>query len=163
MSDNETIRLQWIKGDKIGNVETVETEDGEWTLFESGGRINSSLINEFMIPVGEDELDFDPPTPALQKAASMYKERVKPEPKQISPIRTLLDKQKKLNKHKISVSLPINIISSEMYDLLSNSFGEDEVTQELLSFIEDQIKTENVIELIQESIQSLIQSKYNGE
>ena len=50
--------LQWIKGDKIGDVETVIGIDNEWTMFESGGRIYTELINEFLSPVQGEPLDF---------------------------------------------------------------------------------------------------------
>jgi len=157
----DIIKYQWIKGDKIGNVEIVDREDDGWTIFKGGGRINTSLISEFMMLVDGDELDFDPPTPALVSAAETYKEKVKPQKQTASPIRTLLDKQKKLDKHNIEISIPIDLLSVDMYSLLSTSFDEDEVNQELQQYIEDQIKTEKVIEMVQESIQSLIRQRYS--
>ena len=42
-------KMQWVKGEKLGKIETVVDVDGEWTVFEDGGRINSNLINEFKV------------------------------------------------------------------------------------------------------------------
>ena len=62
-------KLQWIKGDKIGSVEVIKTTEDGWTIFESGGRISTSLISEFLEPLDGDPLDFNPPSPASIKAA----------------------------------------------------------------------------------------------
>jgi len=157
----DPIKYQWIKGDKIGTVEILDKQEGEWSVFKSGGRINTSLIQEFMLEVDGEELDFDPPTPALANAADKYKKRAKSQPKAASPIRTLLDKQKKLDKHNIQISIPIDLLSLDMYSLLSTSFDEEEVNQELQQFIEDQIQSDKVIGMVQESIQSLIKERYS--
>lgn len=50
----EKKELQWIKGDHIGTVETLDKTEDEWTYFKSGRRIKSDLINEFMISEKED-------------------------------------------------------------------------------------------------------------
>lgn len=157
----DPIKYQWIKGDKIGTVEILDKQEGEWSIFKSGGRINTSLIPEFMLEVDGEELDFDPPTPALVNAAETYKKQVKSQPKATSPLRTLLDKQKKLDKHNIQISIPIDLLSLDMYSLLSTSFDEEEVNQELQQFIEDQIQSDKVIGMVQESIQSLIKERYS--
>ena len=44
----EPLKLQWIKGDKFGDVETVDKEEGEFTLFQGGGKIFTNLIPEFL-------------------------------------------------------------------------------------------------------------------
>jgi hypothetical protein len=160
---NETvdlIRYQWAKGDNQGTVETVSGTEGEWTLFQSGRRINTSLVEEFMLPIDGNELDFDSPTPTPVQTATKYKEAVKQNLK-VSPIRALLDKQKKLDKHNIKISIPIDLLSLDMYSLLSTSFDEDEVNQELQQFIEDQIQSDTVIGMVQDSIQSLIKERYS--
>ena len=48
MESLEKELLQWIKGEKMGNIETVKGIDNEWTMFESGGRIYTELINELI-------------------------------------------------------------------------------------------------------------------
>ena len=158
----DSIKYQWIKGDKIGTVEILDKEDGEWSIFKSGGRINTSLIPEFMLLVDGEELNFTPPTPAPVNAPKEYKKPAKSQSKSaVSPIRTLLDKQKKLDKHNIQISIPIDLLSLDIYSLLSTSFDEEEVNQELQQFIEDQIQSDKIIGMVQESIQSLIKERYS--
>lgn len=158
----ESIKLQWIKGDKIGNVETVKGTDDEWTLFESGSRISSSLINEFMIPITQNDpvLDF---SSAISTISDVQKREVLPAVKshiEKSPIRILFDKQKNADQVTLTLSLNINVPKKEMFDIISVSFEEDEVIEELRSFISDQIKNDQVKENIKNSINSLIEERY---
>lgn len=155
-------RLQWIKGDKIGTVETISGIDGEWTKFESGNRISTDLISEFLIPINEEPLDFDPPNPALIKAAETYKERVITQPKVASPIRTLFDKQKKNDKTKINISLTVEVPKQNIYEIISSSFDTDEVHQELKAYIKDQVDNSLIEGWIQESIDELISKRFKS-
>lgn len=161
MENTEQEKLQWIKGEKIGTVEIVKGTEGEWTTFESGGRISTNLISEFFEPVNGDPLDFNPPTPALQKAAETYKEKVTNPLPQSSPIRTLFDKQKKNDKIKLSLSFPIEVPKKGIYEIISSSFDLDEVNDELESFIIDQISDSFVKDSLLQSIKELISSRYN--
>lgn len=53
------IKLQWIKGDKEGDVEIVKDTEvmGEfvWINFYGGGRINGGVIDEMMVAIGVAE------------------------------------------------------------------------------------------------------------
>lgn len=160
MENTEQEKLQWIKGDKIGTVEIITGTDGQWTKFESGGRIDTSLISEFLSPIDGEPLDFDPPTPTLQKAAETYKEKVTNPLPTSSPIRTLFDKQKKNDKIKLSLSFPIEVPKKGIYEIISSSFDLDEVNDELESFIVDQISDSFVKDSLVQSIKELISSRY---
>lgn len=159
MENTELIKLQWIKGDKIGTVETVNSTEGEWTIFNSGGRISTSLIGEFLQPVDREPLDFDPPTPTLKKAAEVYKQKAQPQ-NVASPIRTLFDKQKKNDKIKLNLSFPIEIPKKAIYEIISSSFDLDEVNDELESFIKDQINDDLIYDSLFDSIKELISTRY---
>lgn len=162
MENLEQERFQWIKGDKIGTVETVKGIDGEWTTFESGRRINTGLIPEFLMVVNGEPLDFSeppPPKPALQKAAKTHKEKVVSQPT-ASPIRTLFDKQKKNDKIKLNLSFPIEVPKEGIYEIISSSFDADEVNTELESFIKDQISESLIKDSLIQSITELISSRY---
>jgi hypothetical protein len=159
----EPIKLQWIKGDKIGNVETVKGSDSEWTLFESGARISSSLINEFMIPIGSNDpvLDFDSAISTVETSPRKREQQILPKlPVERSPVRMLFDKQKNADEVTLSLSLNITVPKKEIFNIISVSFEEEEVIKELRSFIEDQIKEDLVKESIKNSIHSLIEERY---
>lgn len=155
----EPIKLQWIKGDKIGNVEIVKGTDNEWTIFESGARISSSLINEFMIPIGpiDPVLDFD--SAISQPIEVSVKQQPKPRSDK-SPIRILFDKQKNADAVSLTLSLDITVPKKNVFDIMSVSFDEEEVINELRSFITDQIKDDRVKEAIKDSVYSLIEERY---
>lgn len=163
MENTEQERLQWIKGDKIGTVETVMGIDGQWTKFESGRRIDTSLIPEFLMAIDGEPLDFneDPkPNPILQKAAETYKEKVANPLPTPSPIRTLFDKQKKNDKIKLNLTFPIEVPKKGIYEIINSSFDADEVNSELESFINDQISAELIKDSLMQSITELISSRY---
>jgi len=163
MDNLEKEQLQWIKGDKIGTVEVISGNDGEWTTFESGSRIATSLISEFLMPIDGEPLDFNPPNPALTKAAETYKEKVTTQPKVTSPIRTLFDKQKKNDGVKLNLTFPIDVPKKAIYEIISTSFDLDEVNEELESYIKDQISEDLVKDSLFESIKQLIKSRYQAD
>lgn len=163
METIEPIKLQWIKGDKIGNVETVKGSEAEWTLFESGARISSSLINEFMIPVSSSDPVLDFGSVISEVPQFQNKKESKSSTKENStksPIRILFDKQKNTDDVTLSLSLNITIPKKDIFDIMSVSFEEEEVIKELWSFIADQIKDETVKETIKFGISSLIEERY---
>lgn len=160
MENTEQEKLQWIKGDKIGTVEVITGTDGQWTKFESGGRIDTSLISEFLSPIDGEPLDFNPPTPTLQKAAETYKEKVTNSLPTPSPIRTLFDKQKKNDKIKLNLTFPIEVPKKAIYEIISSSFDSEEVNDELESFIKDQISEDLILDSLFDSIKELIKTRY---
>ncbi len=160
MENTEEVILQWIKGDKFGSVETIKSTEGEWTIFRSGGRIATNLLNEFLEPVNGDPLNFEPPPPALKKAADIYKEKIPVQEALSSPIRTLFDKQKKNDKIKLNLTFPIEVPKKAIYEIISSSFDADEVNDELVSFISEQVSEDLILDSLLDSIKELISTRY---
>lgn len=160
MENTEEVNLQWIKGDKFGSVETVESTEGEWTIFKNGGRIATNLLSEFLEPIDGEPLDFDPPTPALTKAAEVYKEKLPPQKAVESPIRTLFDKQKRNDKVKLNLEFPIEVPKKAIYEIIGSSFDSEEVNNELESFIKNQISEDLILDSLIDSIKELIKTRY---
>ena len=160
MENTEEKKLQWIKGDKLGNVEIVKGVDNEWTIFNSGGRIATNLLSEFLEPLDGEPLDFNPPTPASTKAAKVYKEKLPPQKETSSPIRTLFDKQKKNDKVKLNLTFPISVPKKAIYEIISSSFDSEEVNEELESFIKNQISEDLILDSLFDSIKELIKTRY---
>ena len=160
MENTEEVNLQWIKGDKFGSVETVESTEGEWTIFKNGGRIATNLLSEFLEPIDGEPLDFNPPTPALTKAAEVYKEKSPPKKETSSPIRTLFDKQKRNDKVKLNLTFPIEVPKKAIYEIISSSFDSEEVNDELESFIKNQISEDLILDSLFDSNKELIKTRY---
>jgi hypothetical protein len=167
--DNSTgiqeITLQWIKGDKIGNVETIANQDSEWTTFKSGSRIATGLINEFMIPIEGEPLDLNPVQPVLDgprgtNGPGPHPTGVRVDKRKDNPIKTLFDKQKKTDKVDLKLTFSINVPSKDIFDIISMSFDEDEVLVELDSFISNQIDTDVLKDTLRTSIEELIQKRF---
>ena len=62
-------RYQWTKGDRLGEVETLNKVEGEWVYFSSGRRIANNLIEEFMTPIQNEDQIMNIPG---QKVSSAY-------------------------------------------------------------------------------------------
>ena len=68
--------------------------------------------------------------------------------KESSPIRLLLDKQKKLDKVPLGLSFKVNVPKTEIVSILESSFDPTELNSELENFIEDQIDTKEIIQTL---------------
>lgn len=167
--DNSTqeITLQWIKGDKIGNIEKIANQDGEWTTFQSGSRIATGLINEFLLPIEGEPLDLNTP---LEMLGPVGTNGPGPHPTGVqgstkltreNPIKTLFDRQKKTDKVELKLTFSISVPAKDIFDIISMTFDEDEVIAELDSFISAQINPEILKDTLRTSIEELIKDRYN--
>lgn len=165
--DNSTqeITLQWIKGDKIGNIEKISKQDGEWTVFESGSRIATDLINEFMLPIEGALFDLNPPSELIgsnNPSPRTTEVQVSAKPIKENPIKTLFDKQKKTDKVDLKLTFSINVPAKDIFDIISMTFDEDEVIAELDSFISAQIDQGILKDTLRTSIEELIKKRYKS-
>lgn len=152
--------LQWIKGDKIGNVEKVVTQDSEWTIFQGGSRISTEILNEFMIPIEGELLDSD--VYDFTKSKEIKGIPILPH-KTDSPIKTLFDKQKKPDQINLEFSIPVNVPPTDIFNIISISFDEEEVLKELDLFISNQVNIKEIKDTLQKSIHDLIVKRYNTQ
>jgi len=167
-ADVKEILLQWIKGDKTGNIERMTGQDSEWTLFESGSRISTNLINEFMLPVEGEPLDLNPIQPPLDGPRGTNGPGPDPigvrlDQRKDNPIKTLFDKQKKTDKVDLKLTFSVNVPAKDIFDIINMTFGEDEVLIELDSFISNQIDETILKDTLRTSIEELIKAKYKGK
>jgi len=155
---------QWIKGDDSGMVVTIKEEDDQWIYFNEGGRVSKDLKSEYL-----QELDSDIAGEYVQTKSSGIDPlnvggspdtNISIPPKESSPIRLLLDKQKKLDKIPLSISFKVNAPKLGIMSILENSFDLNELNQELEKFMEDQIDTEEIIRTVKDSIKILIEERY---
>ena len=162
---------QWIKGDLSGEVVTFKDTDDSYINFNEGGRIAIDLRDEFLQPldsdiagelVGSATFGVDPLN-ISSSSIGIGQPQTKPTDQPKSPIRILFDKQKKNNEVKLILEFPINIPSKEIYELMSTSFGIDEVKGELKDFILDQLSKNNITDCLHQSVESLIESNYKDE
>lgn len=158
--------FQWIKGENLGMVEKFNgvSEDGnsKYVNFKGGGRMNLSIISEFMdifpsTPVILDSI----PTQTQQtnekiKVNSVVYEGAKISSEE-SAIYKLLKKQKP-NWVNVNISLKLNLPTKSLYDVLITSF--EDADSEISNYVTEGIDIEDIKEAISESIKS---SFYNLE
>jgi hypothetical protein len=160
-------QLQWTKGDKIGTVEEISMHENEWTKFKSGSRIATNLINEFMIPIEGEPLDFNQVSEKslIQNKVDTNLVNVNSSSKlnkNSNPIKILFDKQKKTENIELNLKFLINVPSSDIFDIINMSFDESEVTEELNSFILNQINETLLKDTLNKAVETLILEKYKS-
>lgn len=149
---------QWIKGENTGNVVTIKDIDDKWINFNEGGRLSKDLKDEFIQPLDEDLANELVKTQKPTQLPDIPHVNVTKE--SVSPIRLLLDKQKKLEKVSMGLSFSVKIPKKNIYEVLESSFDPNELNSELERFIEDQLDKDEILKTLQDSIKILIQEKY---
>ena len=155
---------QWIKGENSGSIVSIKNTDEKWINFNEGGRLSKDLKDEFIQPIEEDlanELNRRPQSEP--QPAKSVPQQTKKANESISPIRLLLDKQKKLDKVPMGLSFSVKMPKKNIYEILESSFDPIELNNELERFIEDQLNKDEILKTLQDSIKILIQEKYKVE
>tara|TARA_R100000655_G_scaffold30940_2_gene62149 strand:- start:51 stop:530 length:480 start_codon:yes stop_codon:yes gene_type:complete len=146
-----TQKFRWIKSEKAGDIVELDKKDDNWTYFHGGSRIANELLEEYLEPVAEGM-----PLGAGESKIEPTKEKTE------TPISILFNKQKKNDKVKLTINLPIEVPKKSIYDIIEASFDEKEVVEELEAFIRTQLDQDKMQKMVDKSIQSLIKEKYKG-
>lgn len=155
LSLEEGKSLQWIKSDKAGSVEIISSIDNEWVIFQSGGRISTELIHEFMVGTEEGVLDFSvEPVQHTESPLHIHNERD-------SALMTLLKKMSKTEEHILEIKIPIKIPTLGMYHVLNDTFEDAEVHEEIKKYVLNQINDKEVKQFVASSIEEVI-SKFQA-
>jgi len=153
--------LQWIKGDKIGMVETVKGDDGQWLTFDSGGRISRSIVGEYMLDVAEGTLSADELT--LHSSAHQPAVPVKPAVpaasvhKQKSPVAVLLERSQQHDEVELTVRISVKTPTALLMTVLRDSFGE-EADSEVEEFVMAQVNADSLIAAAREELRQRVNS-----
>ena len=161
--------FQWIKGEKMGNIEgfrdviSDETTGMSFLEFVSGGRINLELLNEYMDMFPASKVDFSSVNtaithseiPAITQTTQAKVQKIQPQVSSIeleeSPIYTLLKKQKE-NWVNVNITLKLNLPSKSLYNVLISSF--DGAENEVIDYVTEGIDIEDIRAALGESISS---------
>lgn len=159
--------FQWIKGDKIGNIEGFknvildESTGMTFVEFLSGGRINLELLNEYMDIFTASKIDYSDVNPSVAQSDIPIVSQI-PQSKnqkvnqaissielEESPIYTLLKKQKE-NWVNVNITLKLNLPSKSLYNVLISSF--DGAENEVIDYVTEGIDIEDIRSALAESI-----------
>lgn len=154
-------KFQWIKGDNVGSVETFKNQEGQWINFEGGGRINASLLSEFLFELkdGDTALNLEAkevnvesahvdPNPLIKAPSeSPIKPQLSNNSK--SPLRILLDKhiEKRADEEdcdELNISIGIKLPPKVLYSILNTSF--EDVDKELTQYVLEHLYADNFLE-----------------
>lgn len=163
------VDFQWIKGDKMGNIEkfdgvtTDESTGMTFIDFKGGGRINLELLEEYLesfpaskVDFGDTQISPDVPVNLLPKdvqtqPAASKRNTVSSVALEESPIYKLL-KQQKENWVNVNISLKLNLPPKSLYNVLISSF--DGANEEIINYVTEGIDIEDIRSALAESITS---------
>jgi hypothetical protein len=179
ISEYSSQDFQWIKGDNAGDIEAFDSIQQDnvgntYVCFKSGQRINTNLLEEFMISFVKTGVNFSGPnTPAgpvmmpediqavrkttpkinsINYETGDYKYRTED-----TAIHKLLRKQKP-NWVDINISIKLNLPTKELYSVLITSFEEAE--DEIAEYVVEGVEIEDIKKAISDSIKNTF---YGGE
>jgi hypothetical protein len=152
--------FQWIKGDDMGMDEKYKgiilNDDISFIEFQSGKRINTELLNEYMIMLPAQPVQNEPFNPAPSQVRSNDQTTVtsiiyddSKNSQNDSPIYKLLKKQKK-NMVDVSIKIKLNLPPKDLYTVLSGSFEDAE--REIIDFVLDGVDIEDIKASLADSI-----------
>lgn len=158
------MEFQWIKGDDMLGTELFKdvsiSGDNMFIEFQSGKRINSDLLEEFMTyfpaspraPQNISQPDIQV-LPTVHKTSSVtdiaYDDQSQKRGNENSPIYNLLRKQKK-NVVEVSIKIKLNLPPKDLYGVLSSSF--DDADNEIINFVLDGVDIDDIKTSLGESI-----------
>jgi hypothetical protein len=173
---------RWNVGPETGVIEAYLAEDEERIWFESGNSVPKSEIEQKLSSVSEQEYtsyinnqtakidqfsqwenmlgnptpnSISPPNPSngishQQSLPKLVEEK--------SPIRIILEKQKKKSVKDISIPFEFNFPSEKAIEFMMMMFDEDEVIEEIVEFALSQMSIEEINEIIKENIKESIKN-----
>ena len=163
------VDFQWIKGDKMGNVEKFdgvlqdEATGMTFVNFKGGGRINLELLEEYLDTFPATKVDFDDTQISPDVPVNVLPNEVQPQPAspkrntvssvalEESPIYKLL-KQQKENWVNVNISLKLNLPPKSLFNVLISSF--DSANEEIINYVTEGIDIEDIRAALAESITS---------
>ena len=169
---------RWNVGPETGVFEAYLAEDEERIWFESGNSVLKSEIDQKLSSVDEQEYtryindqtakvdqfsqwekmlgnptpnSIEPPNPVYgSPPPNQHNNFIAVEEK--SPIRIILEKQKKKSIKDISIPFEFNFPSEKAIEFMMMMFDEDEVIEEIVEFALSQMSPEEIKEIIKENI-----------
>lgn len=171
---------RWNIGPETGVFEAYLAEDEERIWFESGNSVLKTEIDNKLSSVDEQEYiryienkiakvdqvsqwenmlgnptpnSISPPNPSngipnQQSIPQLVEEK--------SPIRIILEKQKKKSIKEIEIPFEFNFPSEKAIEFMMMMFDEEEVIEEIVEFALSQMSTEEIKEIIKENIKESI-------
>lgn len=166
---------RWNIGPETGVIEAYLAEDEERIWFESGNSVTKSELEQKLSSVDEQEyisyinrqsakvdqisqwenmLGNPTPNSVLGSASAQNNNFIPIEEK--SPIRIILEKQKKKSLKNIDVPFEFNFPNEKAIEFMMMMFDEEEVVEEIVEFALSQISSEEIKEIIKENIKESI-------
>ena len=153
--------FQWIKGDDMGMDEKYKgialNGDISFIEFQSGKRMNTELLDEYMVMLPAQPVQSAPvnptPSPISRSNDQTTVTSIIYDDSKISqndsPIYKLLKKQKK-NMVDVSIKIKLNLPPKDLYTVLSGSFEDAE--REIIDFVLDGVDIEDIKSSLADSI-----------
>jgi hypothetical protein len=175
---------EWNSGNRAGIVEVYVAETDTEIYFQSGRFVAKEQLDTLLRQVdesrynqkgGDNQFLPPPPIPSAPQSLDDWEKMLgnpeqtsiaPPQPrleKEKSPIKIILEKQKKLKEETLNVSLTLRLPSPKVYEFLSMMFDEEEVIAEITEFSYSQITSDSINDAIKETIKNYIISNSDAK
>lgn len=173
---------RWTSGQRNDRVEVYLAESEDDVYFESGRFVKKEFLDSQLKEIDESEYhsrkteqDLPPPPPPIPQSIEEWESimtnqdisaqetislDVQSSPiKEKSPVRIILEKQKKLSKLNLNFVLEdLDFPSNKVIEFMSMMFDEDEIVEEITDFVYSQMTQEDIHIFIKNSIKNHILS-----
>lgn len=158
----------WAKTERAGEIVTVDTTSGEFTVFTDGTKCRTTLINEILLPAKNMQQAENIAKPFLKADATEPQRDPEPivENKQVEVPGTdniMLEMLRKISaKNTIEMPLNLNIPSHEVYALFKDQMDitEADLNEQILALVMSQIN--NLQAQLKPQAEDFINNYYNG-
>ncbi len=158
----------WSKTERAGDIVTVDTTEGDFTIFTDGTRINTSLMSEFLMEAMNDKQAAALAQPFVvveeSKGLSEIKEPQRdPDPVETGTVNVMLEMLRKISaKNTLTMPIELNLPSAEVYSLFKDQMDitEEELNDHILELVLSQI--DNLQEQLKPQAKEFINDYYNG-
>ena len=158
----------WSKTERAGDIVTVDSTDGGFTIFTDGTRINTNLINEFLMEAANDKQAAAIAKPFVDVEESKGLSEVKEPQRDSEPVETgtvnvMLEMLRKMSaKNTLTMPIELNLPSAEVYSLFKDQMDitEEELNDHIIELVLSQI--DNLQEQLKPQAKEFINDYYNG-
>ena len=180
MAEVSEKRYQWKKGERFGEVVTVDNEDSDFLNFTDGSRIYKSVAREYLEEViegslplpGADKINFEQGIMPQPVSSPTVQPKVHPAMQTTTPpvieeersyLFSLIEKLSRKNIAPLETTINLNIPGKDVFNMLVENADEDRA--ELISTIStvalEQIEINKLQEYLTEEITKYLNNYYN--
>ena len=175
----DTVKYQWKKGERFGQVVEVDSADSEFINFTDGSRIFKNVVSEFLEKIQGDSIPFpgadqisskligenptiekSNPKPAVTSTETPVIEQTTPV-KEPTVMGKMIMKMSKKNLVTVPVQINLNIPTPSLYAMLGEGMEEEDLNEEIMEVALSQIEMDKLQDYIKSNVTDFLSEYYS--